>query len=1144
MNYIIGKHRVLKPVSLGSDSSPVAPSLPVLRRLLRNVTTRLAASTSAMASKVSNNFLIPSLGFCAGVLLSILLFAYLRGQIKDEARLRFEGEANEIQHAIEDRISAYVDVLRGVRALFSTSDTISRAQFHEYVVNLNLAQNYPGFQNINYADFVVAHQREAYEARVRQDTSIEPRGYPGFSIKPPGARASYSVLNYQVPMDSNLGTFGKDLAAIPAHAQALERGRDSGDLVASGRLIRVDNTNPHGALAMRLPVYRNGRPLSTVAERRAAYIGSVGAGFYVDTLMRNLFKPDNIKQMHFMLYDRGAVDNPAVRKPLNAENLLFDSNSLRESAESIQEASSVADVFATVRPMTLGGRAWEIHISAQRERMIDGVDAGIPLLVLIGGLLGSSLLFCTLYSVMSARSRAVSLANSITRDLRDSETSLAEAEHMAHLGSWSLDPVGGAMKWSDETFRIFGYAPAGECPDFNNFILHMHADDRARMRGALEQSSRTGQACKTECRIVPREGTMRWVQMISRPGREAQNCLLHGTIMDITDAKLSALLAAAEHRVTRVVASSEDSARVMPAVIGSLCSVLDWTCGVFHGPDATGERLQCSDSWNVGARNFDAFVGCRRQNPVMPGIGAAGRAWQTREPVIEHGPAADVPSCALPAGQHSVIAFPVMADGRVLGVIECFSIDQCQPEAAMARMLKSVGSQIGQYFQRKSVENKLRYVAAHDSLTGLPNRSMFQQALEHALSRAARYNEELAVLFIDLDRFKIVNDSFGHGAGDELLQTCARRLSACLRESDIVARFGGDEFGVMMEKFASIDDVLGVARKILDAVGRPFEIQGQEFLVTASIGISVFPNDGRNIEALLKNADVAMYRGKQAGNSYELYSSQMNEQSLRRVSMESSLRHAIERDELILHYQPKLDLRSGRIVGAEALVRWQHPEWGMVPPVQFIPLAEETGLIIDIGNWVLKTACAQNRAWQEQGLPHMCIAVNLSARQFGYGCLLQDIAAILADTGIAPDCLELEITESMMMQNAEHSIGLLRELKAMGIKLSIDDFGTGYSSLAYLRRLPIDCVKIDRFFIKDIPHEADDVAVTKGIISLAHNLRLRVIAEGIETAAQHDFLQASGCDEIQGYYFSKPMAAPQLAALLQHHLPHAAAVRT
>ncbi len=438
---------------------------------------------------------------------------------------------------------------------------------------------------------------------------------------------------------------------------------------------------------------------------------------------------------------------------------------------------------------------------------------------------------------------------------------------------------------------------------------------------------------------------------------------------------------------------------------------------------------------------------------------------------------------------------------------------------------------------RKKDEERLQFLANYDVLTSLPNRAMFNQRLDYVLAHAGRYDEQFAVLFMDLDRFKIINDTLGHEAGDQLLKDVAVRLRGCLRESDTVARLGGDEFVMLITEFTHSRNVADVARKILETMARPFLLNGQECHVTASIGISSYPDDAQDVKMLLKNADIAMYQAKEHGkNNFQFYSAQMNVDSFDRLALEAALRRALERNEFLLHYQPKIDIVSGNITGMEALVRWQHPDKGMVPPAQFIPLAEETGLIVPIGEWVLRTACAQNREWQRQGFPSLRVAVNLSPRQFRQKNLVPEVAAILREAGLDAGLLELEITESMMVHDPVQTVKLLTELRATGIYLSIDDFGTGYSSLAHLKRFPIHSIKIDRSFIQDLPGDADSAAITLAIIAIADSLKLDVIAEGVENEAQMDFLRAHRCTEIQGYYFSKPLPPAEFAALLRESM--------
>ncbi|HZM35979.1 MAG TPA: EAL domain-containing protein [Burkholderiales bacterium] len=435
---------------------------------------------------------------------------------------------------------------------------------------------------------------------------------------------------------------------------------------------------------------------------------------------------------------------------------------------------------------------------------------------------------------------------------------------------------------------------------------------------------------------------------------------------------------------------------------------------------------------------------------------------------------------------------------------------------------------------RRQTEEKLKIVATHDPLTALANRTLLHERLSHALERAQHHGRLLAVLLVDLDRFKHVNDTLGHEAGDMLLQFAARRICDCLRETDTIARQGGDEFVVLMDELTDREPILRVSQAIMDAMAEPFVIEGQEMHVSASIGISVYPDDGRT---LLRNADVALYRAKGKGkNQYQFYSAQIDDYSRERLALESGLRRALERDELRLHYQPKVDLASGHICGMEALLRWQHPQMGLVAPDRFIQIAEESGLIQPIGAWVLRTACMQNGAWRRQGMRRFPVAVNLSPRQFAEESLLDDIKSALADSGLQGSDLELEITESMVMNDPEQAVNTLRRLKDLGIRVAIDDFGTGYSSLAYLKRFPIDSVKVDRSFVEDIPQDLDSMAIAQAIIAMAHSLRLKVVAEGVESEAQVSFLRGEACDEIQGHYFSAARAPSEIPGIVRKTL--------
>jgi len=434
---------------------------------------------------------------------------------------------------------------------------------------------------------------------------------------------------------------------------------------------------------------------------------------------------------------------------------------------------------------------------------------------------------------------------------------------------------------------------------------------------------------------------------------------------------------------------------------------------------------------------------------------------------------------------------------------------------------------------QKQAAERINYLAYYDDLTGLPNRMLFKDRLSQAFIEADRKERLVGVMFLDIDHFKDVNDTLGHEAGNVLLQATAQRLKNCFRPSDTVARFGGDEFAVVLADVGHVDDTAQVAQHVVETFKEPFDILGHEMFVTLSMGITLYPFDDSDVENLLRNADSAMYAAKAAGrNCFRFYAAAMTARATEQLTLQTGLRHALDHGEFVLHYQPQLECGSNRIVGVEALVRWQHPEKGMISPAQFIPAAEDTGLIIPLGEWVLRTACLQAKAWQQQGLPYICMAVNLSARQFKVPLFPQRVLEILNETGLDSKFLELEVTESVLVDGLESVSAMLQEFKQAGIMISLDDFGTGYSSLSYLKLFPIDKLKIDQSFVRDLLTNDDDASLVRAIIAMARALRLRVIAEGVETQGQYDFLHAGGCDEIQGYHIARPLPAEQAAALM------------
>lgn len=647
----------------------------------------------------------------------------------------------------------------------------------------------------------------------------------------------------------------------------------------------------------------------------------------------------------------------------------------------------------------------------------------------------------------------------------------------------------------------------------------------------------------SEKRFLRKDGGLIWARrtMSAVVDETGKAQYLISVVENITKRKLSEERQAMEHAITRILAAAKTLSEAIPKIIRTICEATGWHCGARWHWEKDSGLLRCVESWGINSPEIQEFLrdnanGSIRAEPG--GEGVVRRTFNSGNSVW----IADVvkvkglvrrAAMVKKAGLHGAMGVPLKFGSDVLGVMEFFNKDICDPDDMLLQTALSIGNQIGQYMVRQAAEEAVKRVALHDALTGLPNRTMFNQRLSHAIDQSDRYGRRLAVLFIDLDRFKVINDTLGHDSGDELLREAAKRFSNALRSSDTVARLGGDEFVVLIEDVPDPLYVGSLAQKLITVLHAGFMLSGKEYHISASIGVSTYPDDASDMQTLLKNADIAMYRAKEQGrNMFQFYAAQMNVHSVERLALESGLRRAMERDELVLHYQPMIDMRSGEITAMEALVRWQHPEKGLIPPDTFIQIAEETGLIVPIGEWVLKTACETQSAWEKASGRPIRMAVNLSPRQFVIGDLLKTVARTIHQSGCRADHLELEITESLMMHNRERAEALMSQLKALGVSVAVDDFGTGYSSLAYIKRFPIDSLKIDRSFITDIPADQDNAAITQAIIAMAHNLKLRVIAEGVETLEQFNFLRDHDCDEMQGYYFSRPLTREQATAML------------
>ena len=668
----------------------------------------------------------------------------------------------------------------------------------------------------------------------------------------------------------------------------------------------------------------------------------------------------------------------------------------------------------------------------------------------------------------------------------------------------------------------------------------IHPEHVARSFFATEQEIiRTGNAMlDMEELIRDSGGNLKWLLTSKLPVRNAAGEVigLVGIARDITERKRSESLHLGQAHLLKMIALGAP----LTEIFSSLILLIE-----AHVPDVTGSILMLAPDGkhivNGAAPNLDpAYCKLIEGAEIGPVAGSCGTAMWRGEPVIvsdiETDPLwAHYKALILPYGFRACWSSPIRSyQGKVMGTFALYARHAGEPTAECMKLVGMATHIAGIAIERKQAEDSIQFIAHHDALTGLPNRSMLDERVASAIEAADDTGGTMTLAFIDLDNFKLVNDSLGHHAGDELLKIVSARMLRCVRAGDSIVRLGGDEFVVLingaMRRGETVADRLQAVR---DAVAEPVEIEGRSFQITCSMGVAAYPEHGRNATELLARADAAMYRAKEIGrDAMEVFTAELANRAHEKLERQEELRRALAQGELFLQYQPQMDLSTGRIFAVEALIRWKHPERGLVPPGDFIPLAEETGLIGPIGDWTLRAACRQNKAWQLSGLPPIVVSVNVSARQFQAKDWVERVAAALEESELDARYLELELTESLIMQDVQQAVETMHRLEQLGVHLAIDDFGTGYSSLASLKRFPVGRLKIDRSFVQDLPEDNDDAAIARAVISLAHSLQLRVIAEGVETREQVDFLRAAGCDEIQGFYLSRPIDARALQAIL------------
>jgi len=1017
------------------------------------------------------------IAFAVVMALTMLIWAPMARQARADGEAEFLARTEQVAAAIRARIVAYEQILHAGAALFSVKPEVDRADWQRFFAALDVQARYPGIQGLGYVEYVPGAEMPAFLERVRT------LGLTDFAVMPGGDRLDYAPVTFIEPHSGhNAADIGMDLLVEPACRTAMERARDQSQVVMTGRLRDMPGLSALSVarFLMVLPVYRGGLPPPDVGARREQLSGFVLASLRLDELLPGILG-DAPLGLDFAVFEEG-LD----AAPMYADNRL---------ARSLP--AGFVPAFTVDRTLPVAGQNWRVRwSSADANTQIAG--ARRAQLLLHGGVFSAWLMGLVVWLLGTTRNRARVLAEDMASAYRDSEQRLLTVtDNLPGLVSYldAADRFGFVNRTHDEWFgipardfigktfvEVFG-ADASRDPAVDALVQRGHDGERGSVRSWLPQAGR-------------------WVHVSVVPDLHPQGVAgIYMLLVDITALKLAEdALFAERDRAQTTLRAIADAVIVTDA--GGRISYLNPTAETITGctsSDALGQhvdevfRVIAADT---GARIADPLTLALRENRVhtLPANALLQQRGGTHVPVEDS-------------------AAPIHdRDGNVSGAVIVFRDVTASRELAL----------------------RMAHLAQHDPLTDLPNRLLLEDRLRQAIALAERNARAAAVLFIDLDRFKLINDSLGHAIGDRLLQHVARVLVSCVRRSDTVCRLGGDEFVVLLPEVNGARDAMHVADKLLSALQIPVELDGDALRVSCSIGISMFPSDGADPQTLLKNADAAMYHAKHGGrNRHAFFTDEINERAHARLQTETRLQQAIEAGELRLHYQPKLDAHSGCLTGVEALVRWQREPDRLCPPGEFLPIAEDSGLIAQVDAWVLRHALAQLRAWHEMGLQVVPVAVNLSVTHFADDYLLELVADALAAAELAPSMLQIEITETQLLRNTERTQRLLSGLKRLGVGIAIDDFGTGYSSLGYLCRFPVDVLKIDRSFVASMADDERQAVIVRAITGMARTLGYRVIAEGVEREVEAQMLRADACDELQGFLYSRPLAPDDCAALLR-----------
>jgi diguanylate cyclase (GGDEF)-like protein/PAS domain S-box-containing protein len=1027
-----------------------------------------------------------------GVAATLLAWYLVSVQVGRESRAEFANRGHLATNVVERRLQRFVDLLYGMEALLSHAPGLSRLDFNAYVRGLDLGRRLPGVQAVQYIRRVFDEDRDDYVARVRADRSLSVRGYPEFGIQPAQTQPEYWVIHYLEPLAGNERVFGLDIRSRPAAHEAAARSRDLDEPIITGRYRLAQEVGDSYGLVLYLPVFGGERPAS-LALRRERLAGFVNVVLRVDDMLAGMLADRVVAGMRMRFHDRGTHGN---LEPVSEHTVFYRTPG---TARPDSDLSFTEWRPRHVQEIAVAGRQW--HLQFEGDPVLAPGLRPLPLLTLVAGLLVSLLLYGILRTIALTRSEAIALAQTATRELR---TQLSFSNQL-------LEAIPNPVFFKDAQGRYLGCNSGFEDyigrkrADIVGKTVHEIASPLAARHAAADaalQASPGTQAYEANI-VYALDGSRRDVIFSKATFLDGSGTVagIVGVIVDITQRK----------QVEGALRESESRLRL--AMDAAQMGMWYW--------EAERDRFSYSDGLNV---LFGRPPGAPIQHYRVLQEGLHPDDRELFEATLRH---------AIKQGADFQVDYRVVwPDGTVHWVANRAQVHR----GADGRAQRVVGVSMD-ISERKMAEQRIAHMAHHDALTGLPNRVLLRDRIGQAIAQAHRNAAQLAVLFIDLDRFKTINDSLGHQLGDRLLQSVASRILVCVREGDTVSRVGGDEFVIVIPAILSATDASTVAGKILEVLATSFHLHGHDLHVAASIGISLYPSDGGDAETLMRNADTAMYHAKDSGRgNFQFFTQRMNVAAQQRLSLENSLRRALDNDEFEVYYQPLFDLRDRSITGFEALVRWNAPDRGIVPPSEFIATAEESGLIVPIGEFVLREALRQARAWQSTDR-RPAISINVSAHQLARSNFVDRLRRHLHETGIDPGLVELEVTEGVIIEGAGEARRAIDQVAALGVGIAIDDFGTGYSGLAYLKRLPIDTVKIDQSFVRDLTIDPDDAAIVTAIVAMARSLDVGVIAEGVETEEQVTELKRLGCFRAQGYLLARPMTAAAATRLLREAKP-------